>query len=509
MRTVKALKNVSSQAINLVIISVLNFIYRAFLVKYIGIEYVGLNAALLNIVALLSLTELGVSQAISYFLYKPLKNKDNLEIRTILKFLRKIYLIIGIVNIVMAMIMVLFIDDIIKLSGNITAENLVFFFLLYAISSIIPYFFSYKRILIIADQKNYEILPRITLIKFFDITIKVIILYFFKSYLFVLISQVFFVIIENIVVNRYIGIRYKNIFYNDNCHDISCSDKGDIIKKIKSMFFHKLGDLSLNSTDNIIINHFVGLSSLGVFSNYVMLTGLITTFISVLFNSITSSVGSLVTEKNKENINSFFVFVYKVSTFLFIYASVCFYFLSNDIISLWLNKSYFIDDSTKLLMSISLFLLGTRVPLNMLKMASGEVERDKLAPLIQACINLILSIFFAYYWGVKGVLLGTIVSNILVPMWVQPYIVYKYILNLNVKNYYFLFGKTISSAIICFITIYYLYDGIYSSYYGLMLNSCVNFILLLLIVILPSLLIMLIVLFNKADLYYIRNRLIR
>ncbi|WP_318468953.1 lipopolysaccharide biosynthesis protein [Photobacterium leiognathi] len=508
MRTGKALRNIFSQAINLILISLLNFVYRAVLVNSIGIEYVGLNATLLNIVALLSLTELGVSQSVSYFLYKPLKDRNLVKIKIILDFLKKTYIIIGLLNIIISIVLAIFIGDIINIDSIATKNDLIMYFILYAASGFIPYFFSYKRILIIADQRNYEILPRITIIKACDVFFKILLLLYLKSYFLVLVSQVIFVIIENLYINRYISKRYEYIFIIKSDDEISKNDKTDILTKIKSMFFHKLGDLSLNSTDNIIINHFSGLTLLGLFSNYVMISGLITTFISVLFNSITSSVGNLIADRNRGNVFSFFVFVYKISTFLFVYSAVSFYFISDSIIKIWLGNIYFIDDNIKILMSISLILLGMRVPLNMIKMASGEVERDKYSPLIQALINLILSVYLASKYGIVGVLLGTIISNVVVPMWVQPYIVYTYVLKKNNFEYIYLIVRVVVLSLLNYFIFKILYLYLYERILGLSLDSFSDFIYLVFIVIIPSALVVITFYFNKSDLIYIKRRIV-
>lgn len=507
MRTAKALKNIYSQISNILIISILNLFYRAVLIDSIGIDYVGLNAALLNVVVLLSITELGVWQSVSFFLYNPLKVRDFKRVHAILLFLKKIYIYIGAINIIIALLMIYFIGDIINLNNDVIESKIVLFFILYAASSIIPYFFSYKRVLIIADQKNYKILPIITAIKVVDIFLKVYVLFSFKSYLFVLIIQVIFILIENIIVNKFIDKEYDYLFNNINDYKLTGEDKVDIKRKIKSMFFHKFGDLSLNSTDNIIINHFVGLAILGIYSNYVMLIGFITTFISVAFNSITSSVGNLMTEKNKESKNIFFGFIYKLSVFLFVYSSIYFYFLSDYVVYIWLGDKYFIDDEVKLLMSVSLILLGIRIPFNIIKVASGEVDKDKFAPLVQACINLVLSICLASYFGIKGVLLGTIISNILVPIWVQPYIVYKYVLDESIIQYFYVLLKIIFLSIISFILVYILYDEIYTQIFEKTLDTLLGMVYFILIVMLPSFLFMIILFFTKNDFSYIRKRI--
>lgn len=47
---------------------------------YLGTELVGMNGVISNVIAMLSVTELGISTAIVYHLYSALVNKDEQEI---------------------------------------------------------------------------------------------------------------------------------------------------------------------------------------------------------------------------------------------------------------------------------------------------------------------------------------------------------------------------------------------------------------------------------------------
>ena len=86
MRTSYSIKNSISSIASNIIIMLLGFIAQTVFIKLLGSEYLGLNSLFLNIISMLSITELGISSAIIYNLYKPL-NDDN----TILSIKKKIY----------------------------------------------------------------------------------------------------------------------------------------------------------------------------------------------------------------------------------------------------------------------------------------------------------------------------------------------------------------------------------------------------------------------------------
>ena len=52
--------------------------------------------------------------------------------------------------------------------------------------------------------------------------------------------------------------------------------------------------------------------------------------------------------------------------------------------------------------------------------------QNRFAPIIESIINLVISILLVRNLGLLGVILGTITSCILVPLWNEPYILNKH-----------------------------------------------------------------------------------
>jgi len=90
-RLTNSIKNISFGLLAQVIQMVLGFVTRTVFIKYLSVEYLGVNGLFTNILTLLSLTELGITSAILYALYKPLADKDERKIAGLLNFFSKIY----------------------------------------------------------------------------------------------------------------------------------------------------------------------------------------------------------------------------------------------------------------------------------------------------------------------------------------------------------------------------------------------------------------------------------
>ena len=76
MRTQNSAKNVSVVLLNSILINIFRFVSRTIFIKFLGEQYLGVNGILSNVLGILALADLGIGNAISFSLYKPLANKD-------------------------------------------------------------------------------------------------------------------------------------------------------------------------------------------------------------------------------------------------------------------------------------------------------------------------------------------------------------------------------------------------------------------------------------------------
>ncbi|MCG9521153.1 oligosaccharide flippase family protein, partial [Providencia rettgeri] len=167
---------------------------------------------------------------------------------------------------------------------------------------------------------------------------KSIFLFIIRDFIFILCLQVVIKILENFLVNNKINKLYATVFSSDVI-PLNNTEKETIKRKTIATFYHKLGTVFVNSTDSIIISAFVGVSILGVYSNYTMVITLLTTFISVAFNSTIASFGNLIIEKKDKSEESFYIIQY-TSIFIFGLASLLFLTQINSVISLWIGDKY-------------------------------------------------------------------------------------------------------------------------------------------------------------------------
>lgn len=432
MRTLNSLKNVIGNFANTLFLNVLRFVSRIIFVKILGELYLGVNGLLSNVLGLLALSELGIGTAISYSLYKPLEQNDENKIKSLMKFYKKAYFIIAIVVLVSGLILLPFLPWLIKDPTGI--DNLSIIYLIFLANMVIGYLFSYKRTLIIADQKNYKIMPFLMLFNFITTIGQIIILIVLKNYIAYLLVQTVCILLENIFVNRYIDKEYPLLSTLNDSENLDKEEFNSIFINIKALMMHKIGGYVFTSTDNLVMSKFIGLAVVGIYSNYVLIVNMINSFISTLTNSVVASLGNLIAAKDIEKKYKVFNEMNFICFVLYGISTIGFIALFTPFISLCFGEKFLLSMPVVLLISFNNYIYGMSSVSITFQNASGLYENDKYIPLVQSVVNLIISILLAIKIGVAGVLIGTLISNIF-PLIIKPYIIYKNVFNKNLKVY--------------------------------------------------------------------------
>lgn len=414
---------------------ILAFVNRTIFINLLSNTYLSVNGLFSNILNTLSAVELGFGVALIYMMYKPVADQDKEKIKTIVNYYKKIYYIIGCVIFILGLLVIPFMKYIIKDVPNIK-ENLNFIYILFLTSTCIGYFSSHKVALITANQKNYIVYFYSQVTKWIQTILQIVILLITKNYLLYLCIQILCAITYNLLISYKCDKLYPFI-KEKNIKELSKSEKKEVANKVKSLIFYRLNPAILNGSDNIIISSVVGLSFVGLYSNYYLLTNYLSQFIDQIFKSLESGIGNLNASELPEKKESTF---YKILFIcFFIYGIVCILFMAlvNDFINIWLGKEYLFNTFVIFSIVLYFYLNGLHSVCYSFRTTSGLFEKSKLVPLYEVIINIIVSIVLAKYIGVAGVFFGTSIAKLSTFFWVDPKLLYKYVFKSNnLKKYY-------------------------------------------------------------------------
>lgn len=412
--------NILAGSVSQVISMILQLIGRTIFINSLGIEYLGINAMFYNILMVLSMADLGFGSAIVYSMYKPLAENDREKVIALITYYKKIYHRLAIIVAVIGVGMIPLLPLVVNLRTDI--PYLPVYYMLYVVNIVISYFMSYKYTIITADQKGYLITAYSLVGSILQTIVQIIALVVFKNFMLYLI--VF--ILRTFLVNWFQTNKAQRLYpYIQETKELDIATKKSILENVKSMFLYKLGGVLLNNTDNFIISMMVGTAYVGIYSNYLTIIVAIYGFIDIIFNALTSSVGSLNASDDDDRKFKIFNVLNFIDFWIMTFCSVCFLVLFNDFITLWVGKEYVFGFLTVIVIVINFFMPGTITTVSIYRDTTGMFKQTKYVFLITALINLVLSIILGKLYGLFGILLATAIARLLTNMWYEPFILFK------------------------------------------------------------------------------------
>ena len=432
-RIENSVKNSSLGLLAQVVHMVSSLIIRTVFIYYLNTEYLGVNGLFSNILTVLSLAELGFGSAITYNLYKPISENDKVQIAKLMNLYHDAYRVIGCVVAFLGLCLIPFLDYIIHGQSNI--EQLTLIYGLFLLNTVLSYFFSYKRSIFNADQRQ-RVLSIINIIYLLIKSLfQILVLVRFKSFIIYLSVQVLCTVLENITASVYADRCYPFLKLYPT-EKLSKQEQKHIFRDIRSMLIYKIGGVALNGTDNIIISAFDGLISVGVLSNYSIIVGGIQALITKITGGLTGSIGNYIAKESKDNCEKLLL---KVTFLNYLLYGMCFVgcmAVINPFITIWAGDKYVLGFWTVFVFCLNIYIEGTMTPVWTFRTTMGLFSHGRFLPLVAAGINIIVSILLARRMGLIGVLLGTTFSRFFAGIWPAPYIIYHYGLMKKAGSYY-------------------------------------------------------------------------
>lgn len=473
--------NIVFNMIQLFLTTILSFIARSVFINILGKELLGLDGLFSNILSMLSLTELGISTAINFSLYKPVAENDNKKISELMTVYKKLYQRIGLFVLIGGLCLMPFLH--LFINGH-SFDNLYLIYILYLISTVSSYFFIYKETLINAYQKNYKLFTVKSISTILLYGLEIIFLLLTHNFIVYLIITFMVRFLQNFLISWYVSKEYPNVNYNSK-DKIDKETKKDIIVNVKSLIVTRLGDYLLNGTDNIIIST-INIGLTGLYANYLSIIGVMKTIMNVIYNGIVASFGNLAaleskkTQENVFNISNFSCFL--LSGFI----TIELIFLFNPFITFWVGKKFLLNNWMVIIIAFNFYFFSQMLSLDIIKRATGTYKIDAHISIIQAIVNLAVSIILGYMIGIQGVLLGTLISYLSVAIIFKPYLIYKKIFNKDATNYYFNQFKYVCTLLLVMFICYNIikFISISSSIIYLIVVGMIVFVVYLLVVLL-------------------------
>ena len=411
-RTKNASKNILFGSILKLYQIVVPFILRTAMIRYLGMEYIGLNSLFISILSVLNLAELGVGSAMVFSMYRPIAEDDEVTICALMRLYKIYYRVIGLIILAVGALITPAIPKLI--TGTVPQGiNVYILYWLNLGATVLSYWlFGYKTCLLTAHQKTYVSSRTLLCTNSIQYVLQFIALAVFGNYYYYLFIALFLQAVSNIVSAIIVDRMFPNY------HPRGKLDKKvvkQINQRVKDLFTNKIGNVLLNSADSIVISAFLGLSSLAIYNNYYYVINCVMGFITIFYNSITAGIGnSIITETREKNYKDFKTFQFIVF-WIVAFCGSCLLCLYQPFMKLWIgDPKYILPFAMVILFCIYFLSLQMIRALETYKDAGGIWHEDRYRPLIAAITNLIINIILVQFVGLYGIIISTILASLIV-----------------------------------------------------------------------------------------------
>lgn len=422
--------SVSFKVITLIMV----IIVRGVLIKICGNEVNGLNALYLSIIGFLSVAELGVGTAIIFSMYKPIVEGNLPKVSSLYHYYRKAYLLIGAIIFFSGVVLMPFLKFFAKDYRGVNA-NIYLTFVIMLISVVITYMFSAKISLINAYKNNYITTAISQSCIILQYILQILVLYIFRSFEAYLLCRILAESIQWIIIEIVCRKKYGNIIKNKA--EIDQETTFELKKNIKAMFMHKIGYVLVNAVDGIVISAFVGVVALGEYSNYTTILSSMNGILLLVFTSLTSIVGHMFVIENIETSKLYCDAFHLLNFIIGMVFFMGYYAIIDNLIAFFFSAELVVSKDISAVIAINGFVQFMRRSILLFKDATGQFYGDRWKPLFEGICNIVLSILFVNLIGISGVIVATIITNILICHIVEPYVLFKNAFYMSPKQYYF------------------------------------------------------------------------
>ena len=411
----------------------MGFFTRVVFTRMLSEGYVGINGLFTDILNILSLSELGVGTAITYALYGPIARNDIKKQQILMRMFRTFYRITAGVVLIAGLCLIPFLDILMKDRPDV--DHLVIIYLLYLLNSFVSYLLIYKKTLVDAHQMNYiTVMYHNGFLVLQDIC-QIIVLLLTRNFILFLIVAVVCTMSGNICMSRKADRLFP--YLKEPCKErLLQEERRDIFKNVKAMLMHKIGNVVVNNTDNLLISSFVGVVTAGIYSNYYLIIGSVRQVLDQAMLGVAASVGNLGVTEEKEKVGQIFDRLFFIGYWLFGFAGICLLELLNPFVELAFGERYLFRKEIVLILCINFCINGMRRAVLIFKESMGLFWYDRYKAVAEAMLNLVISVLLVTKFGVAGVFVGTFCSTVLTSVWVEPYVIYKYRLEKPVTEFF-------------------------------------------------------------------------
>jgi len=188
-------------------------------------------------------------------------------------------------------------------------------------------------------------------------------------------------------------------------------------------------------TDYIVIGFFLGSASVAPYEITYKICFYATYIVAPISTSVFPQFSSLFATGNYETLRRLYLRIVKLSLAIMMSVGIFLIAFGSAFINLWVGKENFAGTNVLWALVLMAFMHALGTPSGLLLQGIGKNVGLIYMILIDAILNLTLSIILVQKIGIFGVALGTLIAHLISTFWICPLLVCRYI-KLSIRQYF-------------------------------------------------------------------------
>lgn len=405
-RTKRAFLNVATSILAEFISLVCGLILPKLILSNYGSAYNGITQSISQFISYISLMKAGIGGATAVALYKPLAEKDNRKISEVLAatedFMRKIAMIFAAFVVVFACVYPLLVSE---EFGWLFTASLV---LIISISTFGQYYFGFTyQMLLSADQKDYITTCLNIITTIVNTILSVILIRSNHSIHVIKLGSSIAHLITPLSLYFYVRKKYNLV------KDVKPNK--DLIPQRWDATAHEVASFINNNTDVVLLTFFTNLKEISVYTVYHYVISNLKKIVTQVTVGFGAAFGDMYARNEidlmHQNLGIFELIIYSFTSVLYSVALV----MILPFVVIYTRGVTDIEYIRPLFAAVTVFASifnCFRIPYRVIVINVGHYRQTKNGAIMEAVINIVVSIIGMILFGLIGVALGTLCAMI-------------------------------------------------------------------------------------------------
>ena len=388
---------------------IVGLILPKYYTEIFGSVYNGLNQSIAQVMGLLAILQYGIAASSIQAMFKPIAENDERSIAAIYRSTELQYRKMGYIFLLAIVPIILLYPFAIK--DNIAYWIVSSFIVLRGISAAMEYFFQAKyNVLLIANNRSYAIYFINIILQFISVALHLTVLFTLKDIIVYQSVAVIITLIRLAIVSTYIRKQFP--YLRQYSHEELKGTKVEI-KQRSDVMVSEIAGLVISSTPLVVLSSFASLVYASIYAIYNFVISGLQGFLGSAREAVIASMGKMYyTDKEvfNANMDRFESLYYTIMLVLYSTAILVFTpFI--QVYTCKMDADYNLP-GLSILFVLSAIIVGLRIPSIVAINTAGHFKQVKKYAVIEAVINITLSVLLTIKFNIYGVLIATIVAGL-------------------------------------------------------------------------------------------------